>query len=64
MRGSGLRVVTQLGNCREEFKVDWLALESLPVACLGKGAGRDWGLWLWVHREGEAGFGAPASWPS
>lgn len=36
MRGSGLRVVTQLGNCREEFKVDWLALESLPVACLGK----------------------------
>lgn len=36
MRGRGLRVVTQLGDCREEFKVDWLARESLLVACLGK----------------------------
>lgn len=36
MRVSGLHVVTRLGNCRVEFKVAWLALESLLVACLGK----------------------------
>lgn len=34
--GKWLHVVTGPGNCRVEFKVDWLALESLLVACLGK----------------------------